>query len=188
MLGNTATSAGADEIVGELVLTGGNIVGHDVFSGMSDIGSTTARQVFETTVVLAGGVLAGKLADNGGPTRTIALNPDVSNPALGGAAPAEAPAKDQRGEPRDAAPDLGAFEARPVAGLVLLGRGLAERADRQRLGGPDLWPGRRRHPARPCRRRPAPRRLRGRPAAGGSGHDGLEGGQGHDTARGRAGE
>jgi hypothetical protein len=60
----------------------------------------------------AGGVtfadaLLGELADNGGATRTLAL--DAGSPALE-AADGDCPAPDQRGEPRDTPCDLGAFE------------------------------------------------------------------------------
>ena len=48
------------------------------------------------------------LADNGGPTLTHALASD--SPAIGAANTAAAPAMDQRGFDRDAAPDAGAFE------------------------------------------------------------------------------
>lgn len=50
----------------------------------------------------------GPLADNGGPTLTHALT--AGSPAIGAADPAAAPATDQRGFARDAAPDSGAFE------------------------------------------------------------------------------
>ncbi|MEZ5847114.1 MAG: CSLREA domain-containing protein [Geminicoccaceae bacterium] len=53
----------------------------------------------------------GELADNGGPTPTIALRDDPSNPAIGGADPDTTLAVDQRGLQRDSAPDIGAFEA-----------------------------------------------------------------------------
>ena len=59
-------------------------------------------------------MLAGVLADNGGPTETIALRLVQGNPAIGGADPATATATDQRGVARDADPDLGAFEAEEV--------------------------------------------------------------------------
>ena len=56
----------------------------------------------------------GLLADNGGPTQTIALRDAPDNPALGGADPADAPATDQRGvarpQPDGTNPDIGAFE------------------------------------------------------------------------------
>ena len=59
-------------------------------------------------------LFAGGLADNGGPTQTIALRDAADNPALGGADPADAPATDQRGvarpQPAGTNPDIGAFE------------------------------------------------------------------------------
>ena len=59
-------------------------------------------------------LFAGGLADNGGPTQTIALRDAADNPALGGADPATAPATDQRGvarpQPAGTNPDIGAFE------------------------------------------------------------------------------
>jgi len=48
------------------------------------------------------------LADNGGPTLTMAL--PTGSPALDAGATDNAPAADQRGLPRDATPDVGAFE------------------------------------------------------------------------------
>ena len=187
VLGNRASNAGADEIFGPQALTGGNIVGTDVFSGMSDIGNTTAGKVFDATVAIVDGVRAGRLADNGGPTRTIALNPDASNPALGGAN-AKAPARDQRDLPRDAAPDLGAFEAGPVDGVVLLGRGRAERLTGGALddqiygrGGNDRLLG-----------LAGGDQLRGEfghdRLRGGHGRDGLDGGAGQDRLKGGRGD
>ena len=52
--------------------------------------------------------LLGPLADNGGPTNTMAL--PAGSPAIDAADPALAPAADQRGRPRDPRPDIGAFE------------------------------------------------------------------------------
>jgi CSLREA domain-containing protein len=49
----------------------------------------------------------GKLAANGGPTKTIALK--AGSPAIGHA-DKNAPGKDQRGHKRDPKPDIGAFE------------------------------------------------------------------------------
>lgn len=79
------------------------------------------RSVFASTTEIAPGVFAGMLADNGGPTKTVALRLDPSNPAIGGADPATATATDQRGVPRDAEPDIGAFEAPPLGGLTIIG-------------------------------------------------------------------
>jgi CshA-type fibril repeat protein len=121
ILGNTTTGTGADEYQlradynATLTLTGNNIIGDgaggaNVFQGATDIGDTTAAAVFADTLVLTGGTVAGALADNGGPTRTVALRVDPANPAIGGADPATATDADQRGIARDARPDLGAFE------------------------------------------------------------------------------
>jgi len=54
--------------------------------------------------------MVGPLANNGGPTLTMALLP--GSPAIDAADPAAAPATDQRGVPRPVgpAPDIGAFE------------------------------------------------------------------------------
>lgn len=49
----------------------------------------------------------GKLKDNGGPTRTIALR--RRSPAVGNAGD-DTPARDQRGRGRDSRPDIGAYE------------------------------------------------------------------------------
>jgi predicted outer membrane repeat protein len=51
------------------------------------------------------------LADNGGPTSTVALAP--GSPAIDAGVAAGCPATDQRGEPRDDACDAGAFEVQP---------------------------------------------------------------------------
>jgi hypothetical protein len=50
----------------------------------------------------------GKLARNGGPTKTIALK--QGSPAIGLAHKPSAPNRDQRGRKRDGNPDAGAFE------------------------------------------------------------------------------
>ena len=49
------------------------------------------------------------LANNGGPTKTMAL--PKGSPAIDAGVTAGAPATDQRGKPRDAKPDVGAYEA-----------------------------------------------------------------------------
>ena len=84
--------------------------------------------VFETVTTSILGVPGGKtladilvpagLANNGGPTQTIALALVAGNPAIDtatGAVCAAAPvnAVDQRGSPRPAACDIGAYEAQP---------------------------------------------------------------------------
>jgi hypothetical protein len=66
-------------------------------------------------IVFANPLLA-PLADNGGPTQTMALLP--GSPALNAGVATGAPVVDQRGAARDGAPDLGAFEAAgPLAPL-----------------------------------------------------------------------
>jgi CSLREA domain-containing protein len=101
-------NAGANDLDGALTTDGRSIVGGD------------ATKVFATTAVLGtqtlpdGSVLTvtgGVAAENGGPTPTVALRLDPDNPAIDAADPATAPTADQRGVARDAAPDLGAYEA-----------------------------------------------------------------------------
>ncbi|MCB2053835.1 MAG: hypothetical protein KDE35_06280 [Geminicoccaceae bacterium] len=110
---------GGTSVDGTFTDGGGNVLG--------DRDGVAAGDVFES----------GTLADNGGPTPTLALREDASNPAIGGADPATAEALDQRGFARDAAPDSGAFEAGagpvapPVAGPLpdlVDGRPLADSA------------------------------------------------------------
>ena len=67
-----------------------NIFGSDV-----DGNAPSDRENVPVSLLFAGG-----LADNGGPTQTIALRDAADNPALGRADPAIAPATDQRGVPR----------------------------------------------------------------------------------------
>jgi hypothetical protein len=50
----------------------------------------------------------GSLANNGGPTKTLALK--KGSPAIGNAVKSRAPRRDQRGKRRDKHPDSGAFE------------------------------------------------------------------------------
>jgi hypothetical protein len=79
VLGNGASGSG---VSGPLTLVGGNIVGANVFDGPTDVGNTTADEVFSVTLEIAPGVRAGVLADNGGAVATIALLDDPRNPAL----------------------------------------------------------------------------------------------------------
>ena len=62
------------------------------------------------SVILADPLLL-PLADNGGPTRTMALQP--GSPAVDQGVSGGAPSTDQRGVARDSAPDIGAYEAEP---------------------------------------------------------------------------
>ena len=109
VLDNDAADGAPLAVDGTLTSNGGNVFAQDVVEGaaVGDVLGAVAADVFTT----------GDLADNGGPTRTVALLDDPANPAIGQADPADAPADDQRGFARDAAPDAGAFEA--GAGPVL---------------------------------------------------------------------
>jgi hypothetical protein len=102
-----------------------------IIAGNSTGGNPSGAEVadnLETTTTSIIGVPGGKtladilvpagLADNGGPTKTIALALVVGNPAIDtatGATCAAAPinALDQRGRARPAACDIGAYEAQP---------------------------------------------------------------------------
>ncbi|MBP7002325.1 calcium-binding protein [Amaricoccus sp.] len=179
VLGNAMVSAGFgdDDIdTSPIVRSGVNIVGSDVFSGDTIVGTATAETVFAATIEIAPGVFAGVLADNGGPTRTIAIRAD--GPAQGAADPASATATDQRGFARDAAPDLGAFEAGAEGGLTLVGGPGADD-----LAGGDL--------ADRIRGRGGNDDLRGRSGddriLGDRGCDTIKTGAGDDTVRGGAG-
>ena len=93
--GNTASSAN-DDVLGNFSSSGYNLI--EVVGGATGFGS-------DITGVSAN---LGVLADNGGPTRTHALL--AGSPALNAGTPTGAPAVDQRGLTRDAAPDIGAYE------------------------------------------------------------------------------
>jgi hypothetical protein len=111
VLGNVTLFAGVDgdEVEGDLTLTGGNILGGDLFDSDADVGDVTAAEVFAATTEIAPGVLAGALADNGGPTRTILIA--TGGPAVDAGGATALPI-DQRGLERvsGAAVDLGAVE------------------------------------------------------------------------------
>ena len=102
-----------DTVVGAIVSNGANAfrdasVDGAVAGDRLDVG---ADELFARTEEIGtSGVFRGVLADNGGPTPTLALLDSAYNPALGGADPADAPVFDQRGYLRDATPDIGAFE------------------------------------------------------------------------------
>ena len=89
--------------------------GHNIFG--SDVTGNAATDLENVSTSL---LFAGPLADNGGPTLTVALRDAADNPALGGALPVADITTDQRGEPRPAPagtnPDVGAFELRQSAG------------------------------------------------------------------------
>jgi hypothetical protein len=69
------------------------------------------------------GMAPDPLADNGGPTPTMAL--PAGSPAIDAASILFAPGTDQRGFARDAHPDIGAFEVEPAVRELTLTRSLA---------------------------------------------------------------
>ena len=75
--------------------------------GHNLIGSADGCTGFGTTDLFGGKLGLGKLADNGGPTKTIALM--KGSRAIGRAEP-DAVRVDQRGVKRDKKPDIGAYE------------------------------------------------------------------------------
>ncbi|MEM0988807.1 MAG: hypothetical protein AAGK00_07985 [Pseudomonadota bacterium] len=85
MLGNRGSSEIAtDDGTGAFTSTGVNIVGSNLLSGDTEVGTVTAEEVFDDVEELGNGtgVYGGVLADNGGSTQTVALLADASNPAL----------------------------------------------------------------------------------------------------------
>jgi len=80
-------------------------LGHNLVSALGPAGSC---QGFDRpTDRVRGNPRIGRLRDNGGPTKTIALK--QGSPAIGNAGHS-APDRDQRGRKRDRHPDIGAFE------------------------------------------------------------------------------
>jgi hypothetical protein len=127
--GNVAAGAGAlfnrddaDWVDFLLILRNALIVGNPTTSG-AEVRGVTATKVASIVGIPAGLTLAdildpAGLADNGGPTRTIALTGSETNPAIdtGDAATcAAAPVSglDQRGVPRTPPCDIGAYELQP---------------------------------------------------------------------------
>ncbi|MGE3291549.1 MAG: choice-of-anchor Q domain-containing protein [Geminicoccaceae bacterium] len=103
---------------------GGNVFGRSLQNSLpNDFQNIDPRAIFQDTYVLPGtSVHAGILAENYGPTKTVALLDAAANPALGGADPAIAPMFDQRGVPRPKPdgtnPDVGAFELSQTPTLI----------------------------------------------------------------------
>ena len=97
-------------------IVAGNTNSADIYSDAETI--TTSVIGVPAGMTLADILVAAGLADNGGPTQTIALALVAGNPAidLGTGAGCAAPpvnGLDQRGLPRPAACDIGAYEAQP---------------------------------------------------------------------------
>jgi len=146
--GNTATNNGGGILnAGVLSLTNSTITGNSAGVGGGGLGAQGLDTLVNTIVAgnaaptgpdvensidtlstsligvpsgktLADILVPGGLADNGGPTRTIALALVAGNPAIDAAtasvcAAAPVNAIDQRGRPRPAACDIGAYEAQP---------------------------------------------------------------------------
>ena len=102
-----------DSIVGSITSNGANTFRDASVDGAiaGDLLGIRAESIFANVQLIGGtDTSAGRPGENGGPTPTIALLDDPTNPALNGADPADAPATDQRGLPRDATPDIGSFE------------------------------------------------------------------------------
>ncbi len=142
--GNLARTTGgvAQDVVGAIDSGGGNVFGRaggKAGGGPDDATGADFRRIFADLAATDGSydpLLLPVLADNGGPTPTLALVDDAANPAIGAADP-DTPAIDQRGFERDGDPDAGAFEATdaPPFGLPPL----AEKAavDPGRVNGVD---------------------------------------------------
>ena len=122
VVGNFAASL-APDILGELTTSNGhNLFGSDVRGNVAgDLENIAAPSVFAATLPIARtGVSGGVLAENGGPTETVALLDAATNPALGRGEPNDLDT-DQRGEPRPPPggnPDIGAFELEQAHGTV----------------------------------------------------------------------
>jgi hypothetical protein len=117
--GNTA-ALGGDEVYStpsnDVYVNDFNLFGHDGASGL--VGLTPGATDVVPAAAL-GGILSPSLADNGGPTLTLALV--AGSPAIDGSPAGDSClATDQRGvtRPQGAACDIGAFETMAGAGEV----------------------------------------------------------------------
>ena len=126
--GNSAQAGGGLYAVGTETLVNAIVAGNTGTAADPDVNLVDPFLAPETITTSVIGVPVGKtladildpagLADNGGPTQTIALALVAGNPAIDtgtSAVCAAAPvnALDQRGLPRAAACDIGAYEAQP---------------------------------------------------------------------------
>src|SRR6185312_8180468 len=114
--GNTGSSADTADVSGTFISKGYNLIGAVDATGNGF--STATHDQFGTADAPLDAQLDA-LADNGGPTPTMALR--SNSPALGSGNPSNAPYTDQRGVPRpqQGAIDIGAFEATPPVGPTL---------------------------------------------------------------------
>jgi hypothetical protein len=115
--GNTIKAQSASDVGGngESAVTGSyNLVG----TGGS--GGLTASHNNLSNVAVPG---LGPLADNGGPTKTMALLP--GSPAIGAGTEVAGVTSDERGDPLDSPPDIGAYQIRGSHGSGLAFAGLA---------------------------------------------------------------
>lgn len=106
--GNSAVTAGADLYIAAPLVANNNLIGDGDSSTITDgangnIVGTTGHEVDPMLTALA---------DNGGPTMTMALQD--GSPAINAGTAAGAPATDQLGEIRDGTVDIGAYEAAAV--------------------------------------------------------------------------
>ena len=111
--GNFATYSPSDSVYFSSI--GSN--GHNIFG--SNVGGNAPGDLENITpdllfTAIDSGTGGGVLADNGGPTWTIALRRTSDNPALGGGDASDTPGTDQRGvarpQPEGTGSDVGAFE------------------------------------------------------------------------------
>jgi Ca2+-binding RTX toxin-like protein len=170
IIGN-ATGDTDPDVRGSVTSNGHNLFGSYVDGVVGDLDKVDPNTVFAATATIAGtSVLGGVLADNGGPTQTVALLDVAGNPAIGRGEP-NALVRDQRGEPRpspDGHSEIGAFEIEP-SHPILRGTGgvklLQGSGDTEALLG----------------------LSHAEVLRGGSGHDLLDGGRGADRLHGGPG-
>jgi hypothetical protein len=103
--GNTGSVNNPTDVSGSFISLGHNLIGE---ANSQSSGFVSSDQVGTTTNPI--NPLLGPLTANGGPTPTMALL--TGSPAIGAGSSANAPATDQRGDPRptSGALDIGAFE------------------------------------------------------------------------------
>ncbi len=170
IIGNAAGNTDPD-VRGSVTSNGHNLFGSYVDGVAGDLDNVDPKTVFAATATIAGtSVVSGVLANNGGPTQTVALLDLAGNPAIGRAEP-DGLARDQRGEPRpspDGHSDIGAFEVEPAHTIV---RGTGGVKLLQGSGDTEALLG----------------LSHAEVLRGGSGHDLLDGGRGADRLHGGPG-